>query len=223
MKIIITGTSRGIGLELTRQALKSDHQVLAVARNPQASKELQALETSYPDQLKLLAADVTNPKDLEQIANVASGWGSVDIVINNAGIYKKGISESDFTESFRTNTIAPFLLTKTLLPLLKKGHEPKVVQISSQMGSIKDNTSGGSVAYRASKAALNAVNKSLSIDEPWLTSVVLHPGWVQTDMGGEGAAVSVPDSATGIWKVIGKNSTELQGRFYNYKGEELAW
>lgn len=223
MKIIITGTSRGIGLELTRQALEAGHQVLAVARDPQKATELQALAKKTPDALKILAADVNDPAGRARIVDTAGSWGSVDLLINNAGIYKKGVTEADFTESFRTNTISPYLLTLELLPLLKKGHTPKVISISSQMGSIADNGSGGSAAYRASKAALNAIHKSLALDETWLTSFVVHPGWVQTDMGGAGATVTIPDSASGIWKLIKEAKPTTSGRFLNYTGAELKW
>ncbi len=223
MKVVITGTSRGIGLELTRQALEAGHQVLAVARDPQNATELQKLAPKFPDALKILAADVNDPAGRARIVDTAGSWGAVDTLINNAGVYKKGVTETDFTESFRTNTISPYLLTLELLPLLKKGQSPKVISVSSLMGSVGNNSSGGSAAYRASKAALNAIHKSLSIDEPWLTSFVMHPGWVQTDMGGTGATLSIPDSASGIWKVIHNAKPATSGHFLNYTGEELTW
>lgn len=223
MKIVITGTSRGIGLELTAQALKAEHQVIAVARTPEKSPALQALQKAHPDQLKVIAADVTDSAGQARIQDAAAAWGAIDVLVNNAGVYQKGQSEKDFLESFRVNSIAPFLLTEKLLPLLKKGREPKLVSLTSKMGSIADNSSGGSYAYRASKAALNAIHKSLCLDQPWLASVVVHPGWVQTDMGGSGATVSIPESAAGIWKLVDELKPATSGRFLDYRGEEIPW
>lgn len=223
MKVLITGCSRGIGLELCAQALAGKNDVLAVARNPDSAKELLSLKKKYPDHLQTFTADVTNPEAPSMIANRLKNWGALDLLINNAGVFCKDAKFEDFEESFRVNTIAPFLLTEALLPLLKKSNAPKAIAITSRMGSIADNTSGSYYAYRSSKAALNMINKSLSIDHPWLTAVVIHPGWVQTDMGGAGATLSVNDSARGIWSVIQDLSKESSGSFFDYSGKELPW
>src|SRR5262249_2933625 len=121
------------------------------------------------------------------------------------------------------NSVVPFEMTQALLPYLKKSKQPKVIHITSLMGSIEDNSSGGYYAYRASKAALNMINKSLTRDHSWLTSVVMHPGWVQTDMGGPQAPTSTRDSAQGIWQVINGLGSEKSGHFYDFKGKELPW
>lgn len=224
MNVIITGTSRGIGLELTKQALLRGDTVLATARDPEASKGLKALRSEFGDKLQTLAVDVTNPEGPLKIAAAVKGWSSgVDVLINNAGILTQGESAQDLMESFATNTIAPFLVTKALLPSLKRARGARVVHITSLMGSIEDNSSGGYYAYRASKSALNMINKSLSVDEDWLTTVVVHPGWVQTDMGGAGATTTVSDSAGGIWKVALGLRTEDTGAFFDYRGKRLSW
>jgi len=126
-------------------------------------------------------------------------------------------------QSYQINTIAPFLMTKELLPLLKKSKAAKAVHVTSKMGSIDDNTSGGYYGYRSSKSALNMINKSLSIDNPWLSTIVIHPGWVKTDMGGSGAAVEVADSASGIWKVINNLTTKDSGQFFDFTGKKINW
>jgi NAD(P)-dependent dehydrogenase (short-subunit alcohol dehydrogenase family) len=221
MNIVITGASRGIGLELARQALQKGHTVFAVARQPQASAELQTLKEKSGTALQLFEADLENDAAPSQIA-AAVAWTQVDLLINNAGVYAKGETTEDFLNSFRINSVAPYQVTRALLPKLKKAQTPKVVQITSLMGSIEDNQSGGSAAYRASKSALNMLNKTLSIDEPEVTMIVVHPGWVQTRMGGK-SATTVEESASGIWKVIDRITLKDTGAFFDFEGDRLPW
>lgn len=223
MNIVITGTSRGIGLELTRQALEKGHQVLAIARDVQKTSALQELKTAFSKQLQLASVDLAHPELKEKIEAAASSFDSIDVLINNAGIYRQTESLDDFMESFRVNSVVPLQVTRALQPRLKKARQPKVIQITSLMGSIADNQSGGSTAYRASKTALNMITKSLAIEEKWLTLAVIHPGWVQTDMGGKEAPTSVTESATGIWKVIEGLKPAQSGSFYDFEGDLLPW
>jgi NAD(P)-dependent dehydrogenase (short-subunit alcohol dehydrogenase family) len=221
MKIVITGTSRGIGLELTRQALQRGDTVIAVARKPEGSKGLTELKSKFSEQLQLLAVDMTDDEAPQKIA-VAVGK-DLDVLINNAGVLLEGESANDFMESFRINSVAPFLLTKALLPALKNSKQPKVIQITSKMGSIDDNASGGHQAYRASKTALNMINKGIALDNPWLTTIVIHPGWVKTDMGGSSAPTLPADSARGIWEVALSLKPAQTGKFFEFTGREIAW
>lgn len=225
MNVLITGTSRGIGLELTKQALKRGDTVVAVARRPSESKELSALKERYPTQLHVVAIDLSHPESPNQVAQAVSAEGisALDVVINNAGIYREGETLEDFAKSFKINSITPFLVAKQLFPALRKSKQPKLIQITSLMGSIADNTSGGSHAYRSSKAALNMLTHGLALDEEWLTTAVIHPGWVQTDMGGDEAPTSVQDSASGIWKVILGLQRSNSGSFFDYEGDSLPW
>jgi NAD(P)-dependent dehydrogenase (short-subunit alcohol dehydrogenase family) len=221
MKILITGTSRGIGLELTRQALQRGDSVIAVARNPASSKGLIDLKGKFSGDLQLLAAEL---KDDEAPQKIAAAVGkNLDILINNAGIFVDGESGADFMESFRVNSVAPFLLTKALLPALKNSSQPKVIQVTSKMGSIDDNSLGGHFAYRSSKAALNMINKCFALDNPWLTSIVIHPGWVKTDMGGASAPTSPESSAKGIWEVALSLRSTQTGKFFEFTGKEIPW
>jgi NAD(P)-dependent dehydrogenase (short-subunit alcohol dehydrogenase family) len=219
MNIVITGSSRGIGLELCRQALKSGHQILAVARQP--SSEL--VELSHAGGLHILKMDVTDQDLGGRLTEALKPWAQVDLLINNAGVYQKGETTKDFMTSFEVNSVAPFMMTQALLPWLKKSSNPKVVQVTSLMGSIADNASGGSYAYRASKSALNMINKSLALDNDWLTTIAIHPGWVQTDMGGSQAPIPVVDSVRGIWKVIQDLTLDQSGGYFDYKGQRLPW
>ena len=221
MNVVITGASRGIGLELTRQALDKGDQVLAAARDPKSSKGLTELEKKYSGKLKLLAVDVSSDGAAEQIAEATGP--SVDVLINNAGIYLKNDSAQDFAKSFQVNSVAPLFVTKALLPKLRKFAAPRVVQITSLMGSIDDNGSGGSYAYRASKAALNMLNKCLAIENPWLTTIVMHPGWVKTDMGGSAAPTETEASVAGIWRVTRELKNSDSGKFFDFRGKNLPW
>lgn len=224
MNILITGTSRGIGLELLKVALNQGHQVFAVGRKLESKPELQELIKSYGTKLNLISADLGNPEAPEQIANQVSGKiPELDLLINNAGVMHSGETEKDFLDSFKINSVVPFLMTKALFPLLKKSKNPKAVHVTSLMGSIQDNSGGGYYAYRASKTALNMINKSLSIDQPWLTTIVIHPGWVKTDMGGPQAPTLPKDSAQGIWKVLSElNKTDTAG-YFDFTGKKLPW
>ncbi len=224
MNILITGTSRGIGLELLKLALEKGHNIFAVGRKLESKPEILSLEKSYASKLSLISVDLANPEAPGQIASeVASNFESLDLLINNAGVMHKGEAEEDFLESFKINSVVPFLVTKALLPSLKKGTSPKVVQVTSLMGSIADNSSGGYYAYRASKSALNMINKSMAVDNPWLTTIVIHPGWVKTDMGGPQAPTSASESAQGIWKVQAELKPNDTAGYFDFRGKKLPW
>lgn len=221
MNVLITGASRGIGLEFCRQALSQDHQVLAVTRQgePASLLELQKQNSG----LKIAKIDIADASDIERLAENVRAWGKLDLLINNAGVFRKGEALADFTASFHINAVAPFQVTRALLPSLRKGTAPRAVQISSLMGSIADNGSGGSYAYRSSKAALNMLNKCLAIENSWLISTVLHPGWVRTEMGGAGASLVPADSVGGMWRVIQGLKAKDSGGFFDYRGKPLPW
>lgn len=223
MQVVITGASRGIGLELTRIAVDGGHQVLAVARRPLDSAGLATLQAVAGARMQVLAADLLDPGAAGLIAGAVQGFSAVDVLVNNAGLLIEGTRQEDFMTSFAINAVAPFGITQALLPWLRRSTQPRVIHVTSMMGSIADNTSGGYYAYRSSKAALNMISRSLARDHDWLTSVVVHPGWVQTDMGGPQATVPVADSARGIWRLATGARREDSGRFFDYLGKELRW
>lgn len=220
MNVLVTGSSRGIGKELALTGLHKKHKVFAVTRN---GKDLKALTSDFPAQLIVIEADVSTEGGREKIASVIANEKHLDILINNAGVLVKSESESDFLSSFQLNSVVPFLMTLKLLPYLKNSKNPKVVHISTMMGSIADNSSGGYYAYRSSKAALNMITKSQTIDHPNIQFAVVHPGWVKTEMGGANAPVEPKDSAEGIWKVIDGLKNPGQLKFQDFKGQELPW
>jgi NAD(P)-dependent dehydrogenase (short-subunit alcohol dehydrogenase family) len=223
MNVIITGASRGIGLKLTKLALEHGDQVLAVARKPAESPGLAELLKKHAKNLEVLAADLTDPETPQKISATVTAWPQVDVLINNAGVYRKGETLDDFLNSFHVNSVAPFLLCKALLPKLRKAGAAKVAHVTSLMGSIADNSSGGSYAYRSSKTALNMINKCLAVENEWLTTIVVHPGWVKTDMGGSGAPVEPEESASGIWKVVHGLKKSDTGSFFDFRGKSLPW
>lgn len=223
MNVLITGVSKGIGLALTNGALEKGYHVYGVARHPGSSKELSELQKRFSSQLTLIELDLTDAKAQDKLVSALKEQSKINILINNAGIYENGTDKQDFLKSFEVNSYIPFMVTETLLSKLKAAGSPKVIHITSLMGSISDNTSGGSYAYRSSKTALNMIHKCLSIDHPWLTSCVIHPGWVQTSMGGESAPVKVHESGSGIWKVIEELKPSESGCFKDYQGRNLPW
>ncbi|UTZ41823.1 SDR family oxidoreductase [Vibrio campbellii] len=225
--VFITGANRGIGLSLTELYLQQGDQVHATSRNLAESKELQALASTYTT-LTLHELDVTN---YPHVAQLAKELPAIDLLINNAGYYGPkgyGFGNTDVEEwrkVFEINTIAPLKLVEAFYPLLQAGSTKKIACISSKVGSMTENTSGGGYIYRSSKAALNSVVKSLSND---LTSegfsvLALHPGWVRTTMGGPNALIEPQTSAAGLAKVIAQSTQKNSGQFINYDGTQLPW
>lgn len=223
--VVITGANRGIGLSLVNHYLAKNYQVHATYRSQSHASELFKLERPN---LHCHQLDVTNYARYETLA---SQLPEIDILINNAGYYgPKGyvFGETDIEEwrkALEINTIAPMKLVEALYPNLKRGSLKKIACISSKMGSMGDNTSGGSYIYRSSKAALNSIVKSLSNDlaSQDFTVLALHPGWVLTDMGGPNALINTDTSATGLIEVIDSATTDHSGEFINYDGSPLPW
>jgi NAD(P)-dependent dehydrogenase (short-subunit alcohol dehydrogenase family) len=220
--VFITGISRGIGLALTKLALERGDHVIGVARNPEDSPELVKLQTMFKE-LKVISLDLCQDDAAEKMISELTEVPVLDILINNAGVYEHGTSKQSFLKSFEVNSYVPFMVTEALLTKLKKSPFPKLVNISSVMGGITDNYSGDSYAYRSSKSALNMIHKCLSLEYDWLTCVAIHPGWVKTDMGGDGAQLLPKTSAIGIWDVISKIRLDDSGSFVDHKGHHLRW
>ncbi len=227
--VAITGVSRGLGLELCRQYLEEGAKVYGCCRSPEQSHKLLELKHSAGHQLELVPLDVTRPGMIRNLQYVIEE--AVDILINNAAIYgPSGLSYDQVTvepwlEVLRVDTIAPMMVTQALIDKVGASHEKKIVMISSKMGSMSDNLKGGSYIYRSAKAALNAVGKSLAIDlaAREISVGILHPGWVQTDMGGANALIDAKTSIHGIRKVIDHLSLKNSGHFFSYDGSSISW
>ncbi len=227
--ILITGSNRGIGLEFVNQYLARGDSVIATCRDPEQASKLQELQSAQ-SRLKIMQLEVSNSKSLEQFASEL-GNEAVDVFINNAGIYGPHaarfgeVTEPGWSQVFQVNTIAPLLLTQRLIGNFLQGKERKLVYVTSKMGSIADNQSGGNYIYRSSKTALNQVVRSLAFDlsGDGLTAVVIHPGWVQTDMGGPNALITTPTSVGGMISVIDGLDKKDSGKFFNYDGNLIPW
>lgn len=221
--IVITGANRGIGLEFAKQFAQKGYQVIGTARNPERATELKSLG------VKVEKLDVTNQQSIDQFAQRLNGI-PIDILINNAGVLlgrNDKLKDLDFKEvetTFLVNSVGPLRVTQALLPNLMKGKEKKIVNISSQLGSIKNN-SGGMYAYRASKAALNQINRTLAIElgPEGFICLAIHPGWVQTDMGGMRATYTPERSVNGMIKVITQTDRSSNGKFYDHNANALPW
>jgi NAD(P)-dependent dehydrogenase (short-subunit alcohol dehydrogenase family) len=230
-RVFVTGANRGIGLELVRQMLLRGDRVFATCRQPELATELNRLQENHNGILTVLPLDVANKEAIDHAVSTVRGFADgLDALFNNAGVGGGReplgqIIENDLVQTYRVNAVAPLMIAQALLPLLEKGDRPAIVNITSRMGSIDDNGSGGYYAYRASKAALNMLNKSLAIDlaRNSIISVVIHPGWVQTDMGGQGAPLPVSDSVKGILQVIDTLSRNDTGKFLDWKGDVIPW
>jgi NAD(P)-dependent dehydrogenase (short-subunit alcohol dehydrogenase family) len=214
--VLVTGANRGIGLEFARQYAADGWSVIATAR--ESSPELDALG------LRIESLDM---RDFESVSRFGERLQSLDLLIANAGTYgprnpKSAEDAQSWSETFAINTIAPFLLAQSVLPLVEQA-SGKLIAISTKMGSIADNGSGGFVAYRSSKSALNMAWKSLAVDNPAVPCAVLHPGWVQTRMGGPSAPLSPEGSVAGMRQVIDGLTLAQSGGFFNYDGASIPW
>lgn len=228
--ILITGANRGLGLEFCRQYAVAGHRVIAVCRQPAKSTALNELAKQHAN-VQIHALDVGDFAQINAFSQALADV-SIDVLINNAGIYPDNaetgfgqLNYQDWSQAFWINSIAPVKLTEAFLPQIQRSQKKLVVSVSSLMGSMSDNTSGGSLLYRSSKAALNAAMKSLAIDlaPQGIGVLILHPGWVKTDMGGKNALIDVLESVTGMRQCIDGFLAEQSGCFLKYDGKLLPW
>jgi NAD(P)-dependent dehydrogenase (short-subunit alcohol dehydrogenase family) len=221
--VLITGANRGIGLECARQFAAKGYRVIGTVRDPADASELSAVA----DRVEPL--HVTDATSVAALAHRLSGV-PIDMLLNNAGVFDNNdltVDTVDFAvmeHTLAVNTLGPLRVTQALLPNLRAGKRRTILNLSSQLGSIADS-SGRWYAYRASKAALNQINKTLSAElaPEGFICVVLHPGWVRTDMGGASATYSPQESVGGLIAVIEQLGPSDTGRFYDFKGAPIPW
>ncbi|RUO77232.1 SDR family oxidoreductase [Idiomarina seosinensis] len=217
--VVITGANRGIGFEFARQYSEAGYKVSAVCRNN--SKQLTELDVDIIEGI-----DVTKASDLLRMQETI-GDKDIDILINNAGLLHNDelgdIDGGSLRAQYEVNAIAPLRVTEVLLDNLTEGS--KVALITSRMGSIADNGSGSRYGYRMSKAALNAAGKSLALDlkDQGIAVVLLHPGYVQTDMVGNRGDITAEEAAQRLIQRIEELTLKTTGHFYHSKGDELPW
>jgi NAD(P)-dependent dehydrogenase (short-subunit alcohol dehydrogenase family) len=230
MQFIVTGANRGIGLEFVQQLADRGDDVVATARDPEAADQLQTLAEKADAEIHVESLDVTDQSSVDDFVD-SLPVDSVDVLINNAGTMSSGGSPTegfDYDEMrhcYEVNTLGPLRVTEALLPVLRRGEETKVVNITSKMGSIADNGSGGSYAYRTSKTALNMATRSMAVDlrDEGIITFVMHPGWVQTRMGGDNALISTEKSVDHMLDRIEEADPEQSGEFIEWDGGHVSW
>ncbi|MBE7637334.1 SDR family NAD(P)-dependent oxidoreductase [Sneathiella sp. P13V-1] len=227
--VLITGANRGIGLELTRQYLeKTDYNVISTARNINNAHDLNNLKETHRERLQVLSLDVTSDTSASNLSLELKNT-DIDILINNAGIMGGAHQEfrdmdyGDWAEVLATNSMSPMRITEALYENLKRS-KGKVVTISSQMGAM-GKEGAGRIAYRSSKSAVNKVMQCVAEDvrRDGISVMCVHPGWVQTDMGGSAADITAVESALGIRQIIEELTIEKSGCFMNWNGTEHVW
>ena len=241
---LVTGANRGIGLEFVRQLLARGDHVVAACRHPGKASALNTLAGEHPGRLHVLPLDVADAKSraslLHDLPLVLGDDGRIDLLLNNAGVLHSGerfghVEQAMLDDSLRTNAIGPFLLAQDLVPLLcdvAPGHaddtgSPRTViaNISSQLGSIANTTRFGTPSYAISKAAQNMASVLLAraLAERSIVVLALHPGWVQTEMGGAQAQVTPADAVAGLLRVIDAATPSRSGAFLDWRGASLPW
>jgi NAD(P)-dependent dehydrogenase (short-subunit alcohol dehydrogenase family) len=228
--VLITGASRGLGFELAKQYAVEGWRVIACCRKPEDAIALKKLAPSARDMISVVAMDVA---DNDTVRNAALTLKDVvvDILINSAGIAgvpQQSTGKIDYASWVRVldvNTMGPLRVLEAFTDNLARSERRLVVTITSGMGSLADNTSGGSIAYRSSKAAVNMVMRSAAIDlaPRGVTCVLINPGWVKTDMGGPDATLSPQQSVSAMRRLIETLGPNDSGKFYNYDGREYPW
>jgi NAD(P)-dependent dehydrogenase (short-subunit alcohol dehydrogenase family) len=221
--VFVTGASRGLGLEFVRQYAAAGWNVTAACRDPANATALAELG------VETVPLDLSDSGSISRAADSLAGR-SFDVLLNNAGVMGEGqqfgrLSEAEWERVLYVNAIAPLKMAEAFLPQVMAGQKKLMVFLTSKMGSIADNSSGGSYIYRSSKAALNAAVKSLSIDlaPRGVTTLLLHPGWVKTDMGGPNALLTPADSIEGMRRLIDAAEPGQKLKFLDYKGQDLPW
>jgi NAD(P)-dependent dehydrogenase (short-subunit alcohol dehydrogenase family) len=222
--VLVTGANRGLGLEFARQYAADGWHILASVRDPGEGTELatlSALVEIHPLELRDLAS-------IEAFSRRLAGR-PIDVLVANAGTWgpediSRPADAEAWVDTLAVNSVAPTVLALSLLDNVAAA-SGRMVAITSKMGSIADNRSGGYIAYRSSKAALNAAWKSLAIEAAGrgIVAAVLHPGWVQTRMGGPSAPLTPPESVAGMRRVIAGLTPAKAGGFYNYDGTPIPW
>ncbi len=229
LDVLIAGASRGIGLGLARAWLQRGARVHALARNPAASAGLAELAAQYGDRLQVIAGDLTDPHASARIL-AALGDARLDRVLLNAGVYGPAAqdvataSEAEIGHLFLSNAVAPLRLARALRPQLGEG--AVLAATSSVMASLQLSPGADMPLYAASKAALNSLLLSWAAqlgDSRDFALLALHPGWVQTDMGGSAAPLTVAESVAGLVEVVEAAAGTRDCRFVDYQGATLPW
>ena len=230
MNVLITGANRGIGLEMVRYAMQQGWRVFACCRDPHNADNLFNIARLSNGRISVHIADMVELATVQALSYELR-HESIDILINNAGIYGSdkntfgAVDVESWLQTFQVNSIAPLKMVEAFSEQLMLGQRKLVACMSSKMGSMADNGYGNSYIYRSSKAALNAVVKSLSIDlqEKGVIAVALHPGWVKTEMGGPDAEIGTAECVTQIFTNLSSLTINDSGRCIDIDGTDIPW
>ncbi|MCL4113066.1 UNVERIFIED_CONTAM: hypothetical protein GTU68_049988 [Idotea baltica] len=228
--LLITGANRGIGLELCKQYLNDGWTVHGACRDPDNATRLSVLADKYPVTLTVHALDVGQSEQIESLKKEL-GDKPIDLLINNAGIYGDeanqlgSIDTEAWLETFKINAISPIKMIEAFTENVASSELKTIANLSSKMGSIADNDSGGCYAYRSSKTALNSalVSTALDLKDKDITVLILHPGWVRTTMGGPNGELSTEESATNLRKIMSNSTIQDSGNFFDIDGSYIPW
>jgi len=232
LRVLVTGANRGLGLEFVRQYAGAGARVFAGCRDPEGANSLQELVAQHPERVSVHALDVRERDSIDAVVEqiAADGPGHLDLLINNAGVSPRGeefdnIDAEDMLEALRVNTVSPLIVAQRCRQLLAAAPAPRIVNISSSMGSLAKKDYGRHYSYGASKAALNMITRAAACDlaDDGIIVVSLHPGWVQTDLGGAEATLSPRESVEGMIGVIDGLKPADSGRFITWSGEDHPW
>lgn len=226
---LVTGANRGLGLEFVRRLLARGDRVIAACRHPGKATALNHLAGEHPGRLHVLPLDVASAKSREAFAReLPLVCERIDLLVNNAGVLHSGerfgqLTEANFDDSLRTNATGPLLLTQALAPALAEGGT--VANLSSTLGSIANTARFGTPSYAMAKAAQNMATRLLAhaLAPRGIVVVALHPGWVQTDMGGSGAQITAAESVAGLLQVIDGLTPDDSGTYRDWQGGTLPW
>lgn len=235
--LMVTGASRGIGLEIARQALARGDRVIATTRRPSA--EVDALATEHGARLVQLRLDVGRVESIiEAHADLEGRVDAIDILVNSAGAYSfqsehwdpdatlfDTVTQEELLEVFRINAAGPMLVAQHFLNFVRASSRGRIVNLSSLVGSVSSKTGGGDYAYAASKAALNIMTRALAAElaPEGIVVLAITPGWVRTRMGGADADLSPEESVRGLLATIGRLGSEDAGTFIDYRGKPQPW
>lgn len=230
-RILITGANRGLGLELTRLCAARGDRVFAGCRSPEHDTNLKDLSAQFHGQIDILSMEITDAESLDRcVRQVQSAVDALDILINNAAINAEGETLRTFdaakaTQRWMVNAVGQVMVAQIFLDLLMVGTDPKIINVTSEAGSISTMNHFRGYYYFGSKAAMNMFSRSMAWDPDTagIITIALQPGWMRTDMGGSNADLSAVESAEGILKVIDSLASEDNGKFYTWDGKEYPW
>jgi NAD(P)-dependent dehydrogenase (short-subunit alcohol dehydrogenase family) len=229
--VVVSGANRGLGLEFCRQLVARGERVIGGCRQPSRAGELTRLAVAHPGRLTILPLDLAKPSGIVEFARELGMIAAhIDVLINNAGVLPGGerygeIQAKALSDAFAINCAGPLLLTQALTERLEQGTQPRVLNLTSELGSIARRDACRTPSYCISKAALNMATRLIAFEltPRGIVCFAAHPGWVRTDMGGEQAPVAPKDSIAALLGLLDRADAGFAGRFFDRDGAPIPW